>query len=144
MQEACPNSQRKRFGKDRQKYVVGIEPVQELQEAQPDEQTIHTAESLRADNERLRLQVQPLQAQVRKPTEQNHLSSSDHVRILSITPRRENSGKWGSRGIYGRNIISTTAAHTTPSISIVRRIYGMSIPRCTPDPHSSCLSCPAQ
>ena len=94
MQEACPNSQRKRFGKDRQKYVVGIEPVEELQEAQPDEQTIHTAQSLRADNERLRLQVQQLQTQVKKPTEQNHLSSSDYVRILSITPRRENSGKW--------------------------------------------------
>ena len=65
MQEACPNSQRKRFGKDRQKYVVGIEPVQELQEAQPDEQMM-TAQFLRADNERLRLQVQQLQAQVKK------------------------------------------------------------------------------
>ena len=65
MQEACPNSQRKRFGKDRQKYVVGIEPVQELQEAQPDEQMM-IAQFLRADNERLRLQVQQLQAQVKK------------------------------------------------------------------------------
>ena len=79
IQEAFPNSQRKHLGKDRQQYVVGIEPVQELQEAQPDEQTIDPAESLRAENERLRLQVQQLQAQVKNLTEQNHLSSSNHV-----------------------------------------------------------------
>ena len=79
IQEAFPNSERKRLGEDRQKYVVGIEPVQELQEAQPDEQTIDPAESLRAENERLRLQVQQLQEQVKKLTEQNHLSSSNHV-----------------------------------------------------------------
>ena len=92
IQAAFPNARRKRVGKERHHYILGITPVSDMEG--PSGERSDRIEALSAENEQLRLQVQQLQAQLAE-------HRSDSVLSPRLAQQCDAMLQHGSQIIYG-------------------------------------------
>ena len=78
VQEAFPQSQRKRFGKERHNYIIGVEiSVEQQQLSDP-------VQILQAENEELSLKVHQLEARIQELEAQNISSNSSRLLVQHL------------------------------------------------------------
>ena len=78
VQEAFPQSQRKRFGKERHNYIIGVEiSVEQQQSSDP-------VQILQAENEELSLKVHQLEARTQELEAQNISSNSSRLLVQHL------------------------------------------------------------